>query len=185
LAAVRLVAGPFRRMYGYADLFFMGAAFFLLETKSIVQFALLFGTTWFVNALVFTGVLLAVYAAVETARHTKALDKRILWPALFISLAVSALVSTNYLLGLPVGGRFLLSTVITFAPIFIANLIFAQRFKSVGVSTLAFGANLLGAVIGGLLEYTSIAIGYRALTGVVAVLYLAALYCFWRLSTKS
>ena len=44
-------------MFRYTDLFFMGAAFLLLETKSVVQFALLFGTTWFVNALVFLGVL--------------------------------------------------------------------------------------------------------------------------------
>ena len=46
-------------MRPYADLFFMGAAFLLLETKNVVQFALLFGTTWLVNALVFAGVLLA------------------------------------------------------------------------------------------------------------------------------
>jgi hypothetical protein len=49
----------------------MGAAFLLLETKSIVQFALLFGTTWFVNSLVFAGVLLAVYLAIETARWAR------------------------------------------------------------------------------------------------------------------
>ena len=55
---VRPVSGPYRRMAGYADLFFMGAAFMLLETKNIVQYALLFGTTWFVNALVTAGVLL-------------------------------------------------------------------------------------------------------------------------------
>ena len=47
-------------MIRYTDLFCMGAAFLLLETKSVVQFALLFGTTWFVNALVFLGVLLSV-----------------------------------------------------------------------------------------------------------------------------
>ena len=45
------------RMRPYLDLFFMGAAFLLLETKSVATFALLFGTTWFVNALVFAGVL--------------------------------------------------------------------------------------------------------------------------------
>ena len=49
--------GPFRTMRPYADLFFMGAAFLLLETKNIATFALLFGTTWLVNALVFAGVL--------------------------------------------------------------------------------------------------------------------------------
>ena len=48
-------AGPFRRMRPYADLFFMGAAFLLLETKIVTGFALLFGTTWVVNAIVFAG----------------------------------------------------------------------------------------------------------------------------------
>ena len=71
LVAVRLVAGPFRPMRPYADLFFMGAAFLLLETKSITTFALLFGTTWIVNAIVFAGVLLAVLLAVETTRHIR------------------------------------------------------------------------------------------------------------------
>ena len=71
LLLVRLAGGPLSRMRSYLDLAFMGAAFLLLETKSIVQFALLFGTTWFVNALVFAGVLVAVYLAVETARWVR------------------------------------------------------------------------------------------------------------------
>ena len=56
-------------MRPYADLFFMGAAFLLLETKNIATFALLFGTTWLVNAMVFAGVLVVVLAAVETTRR--------------------------------------------------------------------------------------------------------------------
>ena len=66
---VRVTAGPLRQMRPYVDLFFMGAAFLLLETKNVVQFALLFGTTWVVNAAVFAGVLLSVLAAIETARR--------------------------------------------------------------------------------------------------------------------
>jgi len=61
LALVWLAGGAPTRMRRYVDLFCMGAAFSLLETKNIVQFALLFGTTWFVNSLVFTGVLLSIY----------------------------------------------------------------------------------------------------------------------------
>ena len=57
------------RMLRYRDLFLLGAAFMLLETKSVTGFALLFGTTWVVNALVFAGVLLAVLAAVEVTRR--------------------------------------------------------------------------------------------------------------------
>jgi hypothetical protein len=34
----------------------MGVAFLLLETKSVIQFALLFGTTWVNNSLVFLAV---------------------------------------------------------------------------------------------------------------------------------
>ena len=67
--SVRVFGGPFRSMRPYADLFFMGAAFLLLETKNIATFALLFGTTWIVNAMVFAGVLLIVLAAVETTRR--------------------------------------------------------------------------------------------------------------------
>ena len=68
---MRVAGGPLGAMGGYLDLFFMGAAFLLLETKNVVQFALLFGTTWFVNSLVFAGILLSVLAAVEIARRVR------------------------------------------------------------------------------------------------------------------
>ncbi len=38
-------------------------------------------------------------------------------------------------------------------------------------STTAFGANLLGAMVGGLLEYIALLTGYQALLVLVAVLY--------------
>src|SRR5262249_23073157 len=44
LLLVRLAGGAFRTMAPYIDLAFMGGAFLLLETKNVVQFALLFGT---------------------------------------------------------------------------------------------------------------------------------------------
>ena len=57
---------------------------------------------------------------------------------------------------------------------FLANLVFARRFRDVGSSTVAFGANLLGAMVGGVLEYTALITGYRALLALVFVLYLLA-----------
>ena len=41
------------------EMFLLGAAFMLLETKSIIQFALLWGSTWFVASLVIAAVLVA------------------------------------------------------------------------------------------------------------------------------
>jgi SAM-dependent methyltransferase len=168
---VRGASGPFRPMARYLDLFFMGAAFLLLETKSVVQFALLFGTTWFVNALVFAGVLVSVLAAVELARRVRFTRPALLYALLLAALAVAWAVPQSALLSLSFGPRFVLAVLIAFTPIFLANLVFAERFRDVGSSATAFGANLLGAMIGGLLEYASLVIGYRALLPVVAGLY--------------
>jgi SAM-dependent methyltransferase len=171
LVVVRVAGGPLKNMAQYMDLFFMGAAFLLLESKNIVQFALLFGTTWYVNSLVFAGVLVSVYAAVETARHVKLPRPLLLYGALLVALVVSFLVPQASLLGLPVVLRFVAATALAFAPIFIANLVFAQRFRDVAASTTAFGANLLGAILGGVLEYLSLITGFRFLLVVVAAFY--------------
>jgi protein-L-isoaspartate O-methyltransferase len=167
-------SGPLRRMYRYTDLAFMGAAFMLLETKNIVQFALLFGATWFVNSLVSAGVLVAVYLAVETARHVRLPRPMILYAALIVSLAVTWLVPPDAPLGLPLIPRFLAASGLAFAPIYIANLIFAQRFSDVEMTGNAFAANLLGAIVGGVIEYAALATGYRFLLIVVGVLYALA-----------
>ncbi|MHB1164695.1 MAG: spermine/spermidine synthase domain-containing protein [Candidatus Nanopelagicales bacterium] len=175
LIGVRVFGGPFSRMRGYGDLFFMGAAFLLLETRSITTFALLFGTTWVVNALVFTGVLVAVLAAIEvTQRRRQPIPRPFIITALFGSLAVAFLIPNSMLLSLPVPLRLLLATMLAFAPIFFANLLFTSRFKDAANPTAAFAANLFGAMIGGCLEYLSLLLGYQWLIGVAALLYLAA-----------
>lgn len=168
---VRVAAGPLRQMRPYADLFFMGGAFLLLETKNVVQFALLFGTTWFVNAAVFAGVLLCVLAAIEVARRVSLPRPALIYAGLLVALALSWLIPQSALLSLPVVPRFLAAVALAFAPIFLANLVFAQRFKDTGASTLAFGANLLGAMIGGALEYFALIGGFRSLLILVAALY--------------
>jgi Spermine/spermidine synthase domain len=171
LLLVRLAAGRLRQMASYLDLWFMGAAFLLLETKNVVQFALLFGTTWFVNATVFAGILLSVLAAVEVARHVRLPSPWVLYGALLLTLAVAWTVPQASLLSLSPPVRFVAASAIAFTPIFLANLVFAQRFKQVGSSTVAFAANLLGAMVGGVLEYLALLGGYRSLLLLVGVLY--------------
>ena len=100
LAAIRLAAGPLGSMRGYLDLFFMGAAFLLLETKSVVQFALLFGTTWFVNALVFFGILASVLLAIEVTSRTRLRAPWLAYAALFLSLLAAWTVDPDRLLQL-------------------------------------------------------------------------------------
>jgi SAM-dependent methyltransferase len=158
-------------MRPYVDLFFMGAAFLLLETKSVVQFALLFGTTWLVNALVFIGILAAVLLAIEVAERLPRRHSGWLYLALAVALLASLLVPARDLLQLSFWPRLAMASALAFAPVFVANLIFADRFRDTASSTTAFGTNLLGAMVGGVLEYTSLVIGYRSLLLVVAALY--------------
>ncbi len=175
LVAVRVSVGKLKHLRQYADLFAMGAAFLLLETKSVVQFALWFGTTWVVNSLVFVGVLTSVLGAIAVARRVRLPHPNLLYGALFATLAVAWAVPTDALLSLPLSLRWVAATVLTFTPIFVANLIFAQRFAQTASATAAFGANLLGAMLGGVLEYSALIVGYRALIVGAALIYFVAL----------
>ncbi len=175
LLAVRLLGGPMRSMKPFADLFFMGAAFLLLETKNVATFALLFGTTWFVNALVFAGVLVIVLAAVETTRKFRTPPLPVVFIGIALALLLSWIVRPDWLLGMPVVPRALVAIVLAFLPIYLANVAFSKRFAdSGGSSRSAFAANLLGAIVGGCLEYAALLTGYRNLLILVAVLYLLA-----------
>ncbi len=186
LIGIRIFGGPFRAMRGYGDLFFMGAAFLLLETRSITTFALLFGTTWLVNALVFTGVLIAVLLAIELTQRAKGpIPRPFIITALFGSLLVAFLIPNEMLLGLPVPLRLLFAVAIAFAPVFFANLLFTSRFKNAANPTAAFAANLFGAMIGGCLEYLSLILGYQWLLAVAAGLYLIAVLVGQRQANKS
>ena len=78
--------------------FFMGAAFMLLEAKSIVQFLLLFGSTWLVNSLVFFGILLVVLLANGLAARFPFADLGplyLLLAAIFYGLAFLSLTQTH------------------------------------------------------------------------------------------
>lgn len=164
----------YRRMRPYADLFLLGAGFMLLETKSITGFALLFGTTWVVNAIVFAGVLVAVLAAVEVTRRFKTPPLKTMYVVLFGGLLLSWVFPDSWLLGMPLGLRAVVAVVIAFLPIFAANVIFAKRFTDTADGTASFGANLLGALLGGCLEYAALLIGFDGLILIAALLYIGA-----------
>ena len=182
---IRVFGGPYRAMAGYLDLFFMGSAFLLLETRSVTTFALLFGTTWLVNALVFAGVLIAVLLAIETtSRLSRPLPRWAIITALFVSLGVAFLVPNSALLGLAVPLRLILAIALAFAPVYFANLLFTTRFKDAANPTSAFAANLFGAMVGGCLEYLSLLIGYRLLLVVAAALYLVAVLIMQRRAAR-
>lgn len=69
--------------------------------------------------------------------------------------------------------RFLFASLLTFSPIFFANLVFSITFRDQKIAEHIFGWNLIGAAVGGIAEYTSMAFGYDFLAVLVALSYTA------------
>lgn len=154
--------------------FFLGVAFLLLETKSLVTFSLLFGTTWLVNALAFFAILISVLVAIGITARWPAPDPRPLYLGLFGSIGLAYVLPPSALLIEAPWLRYGLAAAVAFGPIVFANLVFARSFRDSGAADIAFGSNLLGAAVGGVLEWVALVTGYQALLLVVAACYLAA-----------
>ena len=171
-AASRWVGVSIRRFSPH--FFLLGAAFLLLETRSLVSFGLLFGNTWVVNALVFFAILLSVLASIGVASVLPRRSPTLWYVALFGSLLVSWVVPPSAVLIDPPWLRYAAAAGLAFAPVFFANLCFTYSFRDSPAADMSFASNLLGAVVGGAIEYVALITGYQALAVIVAVLYLAA-----------
>ncbi len=146
-------------------MFFLGAAFMLLETRSLVTFALLFGSTWLVNSLVFFAILSSVMLAVFLSARLPIRPNGLLYGLLIGGLGLAYLLPPDALLAIPSAPlRYTVASLVAFLPVLLANLVFAGSFKLTGrAADVAFASNLLGAMVGGMLEYTSLLLGYRNL----------------------
>jgi hypothetical protein len=161
-----LAAGGRQARRGFdPHMFFLGVAFMLLETRSLVGFGLLFGNTWLVNSLVFFAILCSVLLAVGVGARLPLRPSPPLYAALLAALLLAYALPETTLLGLdPPLLRYAVAGGVAFLPIFLANLVFAGSFKQTGpAADTAFASNLLGAMAGGMLEYTALLWGYRHL----------------------
>jgi hypothetical protein len=143
----------------------------LIETKAVVTMALLFGSTWIVNSVVFFAVLVMILVAnYWTLRFQPAR----MWPyyaGLFITLLANAAIPLDIFLGLNRTVQVVGSCLLVFAPIFFAAVVFASVFKKTLQPDRALGINIAGAMFGGLAEYSSMLLGFQYLILVAIVFY--------------
>ena len=170
LAFTRLSAGPGLKGLD-APAFFYGAGFMLLETRAVTALAPLFGSTWQVNSLVFGGVLLAALLATAAAAARGA-DRYRLHAAglLALGLLVLRFLPLDRLASAPGGSWAALAAVAW--PIACGGFLFSRRMSKTAPE-LRLASNLLGAMAGGMLEYSSLAFGLAALVPLAAALYFA------------
>jgi len=155
--------------------FFLGAAFMLLEVQIISKTALLFGTTWLVNAIVISALLLFILLANLVVSKVPHFPRVVAYVGLFATLLVSYLVPAHAIFFESMLMREVAAMALYCSPVFFAGLVFIASFREAGFRADAFGSNLLGSLVGGLLDSLSFAIGLSALVLVAALLYLLSL----------
>ena len=160
----------------YAQMFFLGAGFLLLETKSVTQLSLLFGSTWLVNAVVISAFLsVALLANLLVA--VRRIPPKLAYVGLFVSLFASVLYPLAGLAGSPPLEKFLGAGIIAALPVFFSGLIFSESFSHARSASHALGVNLLGAMVGGILENLVMIGGTTILGALAVVLYGASAIC--------
>jgi SAM-dependent methyltransferase len=157
------------------QMFFLGAGFMLVETKAVVHMALLFGGTWIVNSVVIFAVLVMILGANLFVFAVKPERLGPYYAGLLVSLIISALVPMEYFLGMDRAAQIAGSSLLAFVPILFAGVIFAVSFSRVIEPDKAFGANIAGAMFGGLAEYSSMLLGFQYLLFVAVALYALSL----------
>ncbi len=156
---------------------FLGWGFLLLQTKSIGDCSLYFGTTWLVTTLVITGVLLMVLLANWAALRVVHTFSQWLYAPLLLSLLVLMLMPREVILAQSLGWRLAWTLFVVPLPVFFAGLIFSTTFRVARNPAAWFGANLIGATIGGFSEYLGMWIGNHRLGYMVLAAYAASLLC--------
>ncbi len=175
LAAIFLIA-PRSTLWRFDwHMFFLGVAFALLEVKALITFALLFGSTWNVNSLVFFAILTSVLVAVLVNARFSFRRIWIFYLLLFGMLALNLVVRPEALLLQNAIARYVIASCLIFAPVFLANVIFSNSFRETEVADVAFASNLLGIMVGGMLEYFSMLVGYHMLLVAVIAFYFLAM----------
>ncbi len=178
--AVLIVFGWFLRQASgegvKLDLHFMllGAGFMLLEAQIVSKMALLFGTTWVVNAVVVSGLLCLIVAANLVYGAFPKISIAAAYTGLFLSLAVMFLVPMEKLFFPSFIIRALVGTLALCTPVFFAGIVFVSSFARAGFRGSALGSNLFGSLLGGLLESLSLWFGLKSLAIVAALLYLGS-----------
>jgi hypothetical protein len=146
-----------------------------VETKAVTELGLQFGNTWIVTAVVVAAVLSMAFLSNFAVERLK--FNNLLFPGICLigSLAMSAALSQ-----LDVGLDRWTMTVILTCPIIFSGVVFSVLISRMPNIGSAMSMNILGALCGGLLEYSAMYFGYRALYFIAIAVYAAAFFSTYR-----
>jgi hypothetical protein len=134
--------------------------------------ALLFGSTWVVNSIVFFSILVMILLG---NLYVIAFKPRRMWPyyaLLIAALLVNAAVPMDDFLSLPGAAKVVASCAVVFVPVLFAGIIFTTAFRDSRTPDVDFGSNIGGVIVGGLSEYFSLMLGFNHLLFIAIAFYI-------------
>jgi len=169
-------AGLFSRWdVSHWHFFFLGAAFLLLEVQNISKAAVVLGNTWEVNAVIVSSVLVMILLANLLAAKFPRLPLGPVY-ALLIGICLALyFVDLSRFAFLDYGAKALIVGGLTTLPMLFSGIVFIRSFARVPGKAQALGANLIGALVGALLQSVTFVIGIKALLLIVAGFYLLSM----------
>lgn len=155
--------------------FFLGAAFLLLEVQNISKASVVLGNTWEVNAVIVSGVLVMILFANLLAQQFPRMPLRLVYLGLIGTCLALYFVDLSRFAFLPYPTKALIVGALTTLPMLFSGIVFIRSFAHVAGKDQALGANLLGALVGALLQSVTFITGIKALLLIVAGFYLLSL----------
>ncbi|MBS1954584.1 MAG: hypothetical protein JST89_10370 [Cyanobacteria bacterium SZAS-4] len=194
LALLLLIAGSLtisrfrlnpKSFFHSGQFFLLGAGFLLLETRAMLAVAVLFGSTWLVSSIVIFLILIMAWLANWVVQKRPNLNDNIARIGLLVSLVVLYMVPLSALSDLEWFTRLGAAALIIGLPFTFAGLVFSKAYAKANEPGKALGINILGALLGGCLEYFSVIIGTRDLVIIAFVLYVSAFVADYLINKRS
>jgi len=160
---------------GYWQFMLLGAGFLLLETRGMLAISVLIGSTWLVNSLVIAVILVTALAANWLVMKLPVLKEWHGYAGLLCALLTMYFVPLGQFAGDPLTIKLLIAFVVLGLPVIFSGIIFSKAFSKAKEPECALGVNILGALVGGCLEYTSTIVGTNGLTLLAIVIYALSL----------
>ena len=132
----------------------------LVETKCITEIAKIYGGTWMVTSIVIAAILIMAFIANLMVIKKVKLNNLQIYSLLFVTLFIGYFFSKTAFDFLDKNILNFVLPVLLTLPLLFSGLAFSKELSKLKSASQALSANILGAMLGGFLEYNSMYFGF-------------------------
>jgi len=146
----------------------------LVETKGITEIAKIYGSTWVVISIVIAAVLFMSFIANLIVMKKFRISATFTYSLLLISLIIGYYLFTQDSVHMPSNINKIIMPIILTLPILFSGIAFSKELLKLQSISQALSSNILGAMVGGFLEYNSMYFGFSNLYVLAGIIYMSA-----------